>query len=456
MKRKKMTAICMLTLMCLAAGCGSKEDEEEVSRPAHEREEAEAVTEAQVTETPEPTEEPEAVEEPVIAEKTEEIFSKAFNENLVVNNGSYFVQISDKVFFRAISPDSMEEGAVFGEFLTSEWNAKESPLICYDLNSHEWEEAGSITGVGKLYACPGGFYIGYMEDAQLDTYATYYYDMEKGTQEKYCDGLPVGISQSGEILVTNWVKGEYDKLVLVRDGEQIATVGEEDCYFDCCGFVGEELIMLKQNADIEYYLCSADEKGNVTELGYAGNSEQGYAQVDQFLTDGNDAYVSIGYYQGTGHFLSDWQALQAAPAVEGSVRTAIDSTNAETEYMDTVPVIYLDETGRLCDAAHVPYIAYMGDDNWSNLYYYDDSFEENLLVKDFIDNSYDDDCQIIQNITSNAETAFIIYADATEDQEYEIGWRTGYRRTGWHTCVIPFGYGQLDDNGLAKEIIIIQ
>ena len=198
----------MLTLMCLAAGCGSKENEEEVSRPAHEREEAEAVTEAQVTETPEPTEEPEAVEEPVIAEKTEEIFSKAFNENLVVNNGSYFVQISDKVFFRAISPDSMEEGAVFGEFLTSEWNAKESPLICYDLNSHEWEEAGSITGVGKLYACPGGFYIGYMEDAQLDTYATYYYDMEKGTQEKYCDGLPVGISQSGEILVTNWVKGE--------------------------------------------------------------------------------------------------------------------------------------------------------------------------------------------------------------------------------------------------------
>ena len=51
------------------------------------------------------------------------------------------------------------------------------------------------------------------------------------------------------------------------------------------------------------------------------------------------------------------------------------------------------------------------------------------------------------------ETAFVIYADVEADSEYDIGWRMGYRKTGWHICAVPFDSDHLDDEGMAKKII---
>ncbi|MBQ6129591.1 MAG: hypothetical protein IJI51_08025 [Lachnospiraceae bacterium] len=61
----------------------------------------------------------------------------------------------------------------------------------------------------------------------------------------------------------------------------------------------------------------------------------------------------------------------------------------------------------------------------------------------FIDNSDYKNRSIIQDLESITETAFVIYADAQEDREYEVGWRTGYRMTGWHICAIPFETGKI-------------
>ena len=99
----------------------------------------------------------------------------------------------------------------------------------------------------------------------------------------------------------------------------------------------------------------------------------------------------------------------------------------------------------------------MGDGAEANdLLYYDDVFEECLLVKDFIDRSDYEKCSIIQDMESVTETAFVIYADAEADSEYDIGWRTGYRMTGWHICAIPFDSDHLDNKGMAKDIIFFQ
>ena len=60
---------------------------------------------------------------------------------------------------------------------------------------------------------------------------------------------------------------------------------------------------------------------------------------------------------------------------------------------------------------------------------------------------------VIQDMESVTETVFVIYADAEADSEYDIGWRTGYRMTGWHICAIPFDSDHLDNKELAKDII---
>ena len=175
---------------------------------------------------------------------------------------------------------------------------------------------------------------------------------------------------------------------------------------------------------------------------------------EQFIAVGKDIYQSFGYYEGTGHFLADWIATKATCGVEGSLETVLDSGNSDTDVNDNVPRIFIDETGKLCDAGHLPYEPYMGsEENRNNLYYYDDIFEPQMLVRDFINNSYTGDCSMIQDMVQTDETMFVIYADAVEDPEYDIGWRTGYRISGWHICAIPFGSEHLGEDGLAKDII---
>ena len=228
------------------------------------------------------------------------------------------------------------------------------------------------------------------------------------------------------------------------------------------GNAGETLIVMLHTADEEYILCSVDEAGDVTRLGLIGNTDNGYGEPKQFQYVDGYVYVCLGYYEGTGHFLSRWEVVKAEPGVEGSLEIAINGDDEPGTYDGEgpdpdVPVFFFDTGGALDHSEHVPYKAYMGEgDKENDLMYYDDVFDECTLVKDFIDRSDYEKCSMIQDIESVAETAFIIYADTEADSEYDIGWRMGYRMTGWHICAIPFDSDHLDDNGLAWEIINFQ
>lgn len=386
-------------------------------------------------------------------------FAAAFKEGRVYNNGNYFVRIKDKVYFRNISPDSMDKGTTFGEFLRTEFYTTPCPLISYDINTCEWEEIGTMSGTGKLYACPEGFYIGETDPELFDASCTNLYDPVTKETSLYCKGLPLGISENGEILAVEEYGGQNINTVLYKDGRETARLGGENIYYEYVGFAGETLITMLHTANEDYYLCSVDEDGNVTELGKIGNSDNGFGEPKQFEFIDGYVYVCLGYYEGTGHFLSRWEVVKASPGTEGSLETAINGDEEPGTYDGEgpdpdVPIFFFDTGGALDYSAHVPYKAYMGDgDKENDLFYYDDVFDECLLVRDFIDRSDYEKCSIIQDMESVTETAFVIYADAEADSEYDIGWRTGYRMTGWHICAIPFDSDHLDNEGLARNII---
>ncbi len=368
------------------------------------------------------------------------LLADAFAQHSVDNNGSYFVRAGNKVFFREIGTESIDEGAIFGEFLGTEYTPVRSPLVCYDMNTCESREIGQITGIGELFACPRGFYIGYMNPDSFDSYCVEFYDMVSGKQDSYCMGIPRGISQSGEILVVDKLEGQGFNTALIKDGEEIAVFGGENIYYEYCGFVGETLILMLHTAnEEEYVLCSVDENGVLTELGKMSDSENGYPEIKQFIHDGDDVYLNVGYYEGTGHFLSGWHVIKATCGASGSVTVAMDAGSAETKTEETVPYIYIDETGTLCDAEHLPYDVYLGSaDSANDLCYYDDIYEEHVIIDEFIKSGYEDKCSVIQNIASFYDTAFIIYADVEADPEYDVGWRMGYRLKEWHICAVPF------------------
>ena len=406
----------------------------------------------------------EAEDESVNAGATPASFAEAFEEKGTVVNGSYFVRIGNKVYFRKISPDSMKEGAEFGEFLHAEFTPTKCPLICFDLDTGKYEEIGNITGVGELYACPEGFYIGEMNPDSLDSSTTDLYDIATSESNFYCDGVPCGVSKSGKLLAVEQQAGTYFSMALIKDGKEAVALGDENNYYSYCGFAGEDLILIQRKdwggeADEEWVVCSVTENGEVTQLGSMGTYDEGYPEIQEFRFVNGSIYLTVGYFEGTGHFLSHWTAFKAVPGMSGSLEEITegrDDYNSSDEEgpENEVPKICFDTGGYLFYSPYTPYKAYMGTgDNSNNMYYYDESYEGCILLRDFIRNDYGEKCQIIQDITTYPEYVFVIYADAEEDDEYSIGWRTGYKMTGWHICAIPCGYGQDDENSAAEGIV---
>ena len=443
--------ICFICVVLLAGCGGSRSDDSAAKDNASKAEKTtEAIGEADKKNEDDPVPKPAGEdEETEDTEETDHVFATAFKQGRVYNNGNYFVRIMDKVYFRIIMPESMEKGATFGEFLNTELNTLNCPLISYDINTFEWEQIGTVAGTGKLYACPEGFYIGETDPESFGSNCTNLYDPVTGERAFYCAGLPLGVSESGNILAVDELDGQNLYTVLYKGGEEIARLGGRDIYYEYVGFAGENLIVMLRNEKDEYILYSVDENGNATGLGMIGNADNGYGQPKQLLTIDDQVYVCIGYYEGTGHFLSRWEVVRAKPGIKGSLEKVVDGADVPNVYDGEgpdpdVPVIYVNETGVLDFIDHKAYVAFMGDGERENdLLYYNEIYDECVLAEDFIDRSDRKNRSIIQDIESITETAFVIYADAQEDSEYEIGWRTGYRMTGWHICAIPFDSGNI-------------
>lgn len=462
MMRKKNLAAIIIWFICavLLAGCGSLRSSG--SDTADKADKAEKNTEA--INKADKKDEDESVPKPAgddkETEETDHDFDTAFKQGRVYNNGNYFVRIKDKVYFRIITPESMEKGAIFGEFLNTELSTLNCPLISYDINTGKWEQIGTVAGTGKLYACPEGFYIGETDPESFGSNCTNLYDPATDERSFYCAGLPLGVSESGKILAVDVLDGQDLYTVLYKGGVEITRLGGTDKYYEYVGFAGETLIVMLRNEKDEYILYSVDDKGNAAMLGMIGNSDNGYAEPKQLLTIDDHVYVCIGYYEGTGHFLSGWEVVKAKPGTEGSLETAIDGADVPSVYDGEgpdpdVPVIYINETGVIDYIDHKAYEAFMGDGEQENdLLYYNEIYDECLLAEDFADRGSPENCSIIQDIESIAETAFVIYANAEADSEYDIGWRTGYRMTGWHICAIPFESGNIirffDEGAVSK------
>ena len=457
------TIICLMSCSVFAGCSGTTTDSDLAGKLSDIKETAQE----QDTSVKEETEKKALEKEDIAEEKEDEIvnivatpssFAEAFEKGTVVN-GSYFVRIGNKVYFRKISQDSMNVGAEFGEFLYTEFTPTKCPLICFDLDTGRYEEAGEITCVGELYACPKGFYVGEKNPDSLDSSCTDLYDIKTGESGFYCEGTPLGVSESGNLLAVEQYKGQCIYTTLVKDGKETASLGGENIYYEYCGFAGETLIVMLRTADEEYILCSVGEDGEITQLGSMGSYDEGYPEIQELRFVNGSVYLPVGYFEGTGHFLSHWTTFKAVPGMSGSLEEFTDGreeadASDEEGPENEVPKICFDTGDEIFYSPHRPYKAYMGTgDNSNNMYYYDDIYEECILLRDFIKNDYGEKCQIIQDITTYPEYVFVIYADAVKDEEYSIGWRTGYKMTGWHICAIPFGYGQYDEDSVAEGIV---
>ncbi|MCR5249341.1 MAG: hypothetical protein K6E50_01900 [Lachnospiraceae bacterium] len=452
MKKKCFLAIFLASVMALAA-CESSKPED--PRGSFEGEDEKTTPTEKPAEPAVPTVEDDRPTDPA-GDTSNGFFAPYFARGDVENNGDYFVRVGDLVWYRELLPENLAAGATFGEFLYTEEEHRSSKLCCYDLNKGFWEEVCDVTGRGELYACPKGIYINAEGIEETDLI-----DPETGEQTKYCDGMPLGISPSGELLAVERWGGQVAETVLVKDGKDVLALSGENLYYECCGFAGETMIVLvhDESEEHDWRILAVTEDGEQTELGTTGTSEStSWPKVEQFLTksDGSIA-LSIAYYEGTGNFLADWKLVEADPRVAGSVEETADLAEFEASHFSgeeavEAPRIWENGIGAIEYNEYVPGDLHV---NEGNLLRVDQTWGGWPVLNGYFGPKEDGHTSILQRGVILRDTAFVIYADVAEDADYDIGWRPGYRMEKLVMNAIPFGEEFLNNDGEPENVHVL-
>ncbi len=377
------------------------------------------------------------------------IFSKYFSSGDVEGNGGYFVRIGRKVYYREIAPEAFPQYATFGEYLDYELPLPDSTLSVYDLDSCQEKQLFAVNGNGVLYAGKQGLFLG-----DTDKELTRLIDPESGYVTTYADGCPIAVSEDGELLATCFWGGHEYSYNVFKDGNPIYHIEDGNEIGEMLGFAGDALIGKCYDDDANYYLVSYDTTGSRTILGNipaAENTTDPYSipELIQFLPDKNGCFVSFGYYEGSGHFLSEWVVLAVTPGSADSLKVLKASgVNEYPPYMFSEggeePGIYENFNKRI----------ELSDVTYGDLIWHDSPTGVTLLEKDFIyDHYYESEYDPIfwQDDILDAvildKTAFIIRASGEHIAEKDIGWRAAFMPRSYEYYVIPFGEEMRDDKG---------
>jgi len=201
--KKKVLLLIMTIVMAagMCAGCGASKSVEvkadEVVAP--EVEEAEQENEA----------EPATAEEPAV--------ETAVNTSNVINNGDYFVEIDNKIYFRAYPIGTLEDPLQGTNFSIGSMG-EESEIICYDKATGETSVAlkdcgqGNINYLnGRFYFenCQGGIYSCLIDGTDVKEFETDETLYIAGCDDETQSLIVRAYNQEGDEKIELWNEGEY-------------------------------------------------------------------------------------------------------------------------------------------------------------------------------------------------------------------------------------------------------
>ena len=467
--RKRLAILGLSAALCLSA-CGEAEESSRGLRGDAVTEETEEVqpTETEATAAPGGEEQPTEAPGPVGTSEEDGFFAEAFAKGQVENNGGYFVRVGDKVYYRVYSETGLHRTALFGNFIDGDIPTAPSALMSYDLKTGKQEEVATVYGSGKLYVGTKGFFLGNSE-----TNETYLISPTGSGQSLYCSGVPNGVSEDGRFLEVrqyNWdtASGSADhKEVLVCDGREVTQVTDENGLF-FCGFAENDAIFVrgsdKEDEDsvgTEWILSSADENGKQTDLGVIDVSDSDawiaslVPEPEQILSDEEGAYLTFGFYDGSGHMLSAWAAASVKPGEADSLEMLDTGKRAEDIDEEQVPKMLLTGPGEVEFYSVTGGEVGLSEGYYGNLVYYDSPFGATVLKEDFIPQNEADMMTDWRNFLLDAavfdDTAFLITAYGERNEQEDIGWRAAYDLICLEYYNIPFDAAHLE-NGVPKEM----
>ena len=367
----------------------------------------------------------------------------------VENNGGNFVRVGHRVYFRNYANGGLPEIALFGDFLTTA-EENQTSIWYYDEETGETSRFYDEKGYGPLWYGTDGFYLTGVRDGLSHSF---FYPDGAGAVEEFGPGLIEGVSEDGHYAAFWSAEGNggTEILSVIKDAEVIASVQAEDfSSAEFCGMVGPKTIWLchGEGEDSVWEFDGETEKFLCLGLVPAGEGRS-WAEMKQFVPDGEDFYLMLGWYEGTGHFLADFACMKGTLDKEDSLALKPLEGENERSDPDNPPKILLTGPGEVMAADKLGGEVELSDFYTGDLVWYDSPLGATRLIPGFIEKDpYDGGDRIIQASEAVGDAAYVLIATVERSPEDDIGWRTAYRQTGVEYLRVP-----LQENSTAEHLL---
>ncbi|RKM63247.1 hypothetical protein D6856_03745 [Butyrivibrio sp. XB500-5] len=390
-------------------------------------------------------------------EETTGIFAKAFETGEVENNGSFFVRIGDKVYYRVFNEAGIESPTLGGN-INEKTEAVQAKIMSYNLKTGESECVGTTYGNGKMYAVTDGFV--FAEPGKSESVLCTIGGPDK---RPYLVGSPEAVSEDGRGLVTREYVEEDDGyqssiIHIYYDDEEIATIEDGEGYFTTVfGYAGNNLFVMKSGyEDKKYYVSSYDETGSCTDYGklQIAASDFLYEPVPEFehlIYSNDEAYFLLAYYEGSGHYYAGYEIYKVNMKEKDSVSFVKTGRSTESASYDA-PKIYFDGKDRLAMANHLSGEISLSDNDNGDLVYYTKPDHPSVLMKSFASESAQSaQAHFLDEAVAFGDDAFLITNQIERNSEGDIGWREAYDITEIDYLHIPFEQNNKEGKELATD-----
>ena len=430
MKKRLLQLLSLSICMGMLCACT---DNAGGSRGTYEPDEEEPV----VTQAPTPSPEPDMPSPEPVEELP--LFGSEFSSAEVEGNGGYFIRLGRNVYYRVIAEDAMPMSAIFGDYLNSEDASVPSTLAVYDLDTNEFRDVMQVNAYGKMYACTEGLLSADGNGSIM------LYDPQAVTAQSFCGGdTIIDVSDDGKLVAVSEHDDNWNiSYSVYNEGDKLYTI---DGVTDVYGFAGDELIAMRVVEETAVYeMCSYSVSGDETLMGTFIKPTEVYdawtiPELIEFEPVGDDIYITFGYYEGTGHFLSAWEAYNMQAGVERSLKDVIVTKENNQVNEAEEPKMFFDPDGEIYFYDVKKGSLGLSNISSGDLIYYDSPFSADIIDRYTIDDYQDPEwLNDIPVAVVLDKTAFYIKTTGKHIREEDIGWRYSYAPLDYSYYAIPFG-----------------
>ena len=367
----------------------------------------------------------------------------------VLNNGSYFVQVGDVVFFRYFSafgaPDDVY--CFWADFLETEQLRDMGCIAYYDTRNGSSGIACNDLNAGEIYYLDGRFYT--------ETFVTDDYSSVRYITRFWPDG-------SGSEIYTE--EGDYDTILGIDDTNSVLAIdnfhqgsvytADGTIYFnymdtyqneDVIGskFIGRDLFagLFNYSADGNTIIIKELEgtSGVTYELGKIDESkygEYGYPRVCQITSFESDVYIGIAWFDGTDIELQDYLLVKVTPGMEDSLKIVQDGLPSEYDIISE-PYFFINYDNEILFTDIKPEgEVCLSNGTYGDLVAYDGVFSAEVVKEDFIaeypfDHKEGEIFTAFETAERVGDHIFVITAKASYYPEADEGWRQAYKWQGF-------------------------